>query len=274
MADIDYTVLVQYIQQLFDSDLTGFDMDFIRKQIDRRKDEWAESHQGDYLNYLKNNFSEAEMLYQSLFIGYSTFFRNLLTFSVLEQIIVPEIIFNKRNKKSNEIRIWSAACAGGQEVYSMAMVVEEYNSGKEKIAYRILGTDQHEKQINLARIGAYSDASMANVRIHQLERWFVSNGNSFAVIPELQKNITFSVFDLFGEQYSTPPESIFGGFDIVLCANLLFYYQADYQKIIIDKIRGSMAQNGYLITGETERDIVQKHGFKEVFPHSAIFQER
>lgn len=252
-------------------DLSVFDTSFLLNAIQKRMVEINCKSVAGYEALIAQNSGEPQNLIDAVLIGHTFFFRNPLTFSVLEQIILPEIIFNNRNKHK-EIRIWSAACAGGQEVYSMAIVLEGLNHGKEEIGYRLLGTDQHEKQISRARMGEYSIESVGNINHKQMERWLTQNGNTFSVIPELKKKVEFSVFDLFDEQYSTPPESIFGEFDIVFCANLLFYYKPKYQKIIIDKIKGSLAQNGYLITGETERDILKGYNFKEVYPHSAIYK--
>lgn len=208
---------------------------------------------------------------QTCFIqnSYSEFFRNSLTFSVLERIVMPRIIFNE---KRNSIRIWSAACAGGQEAYSLAILLEEFKNGDKKVACRIFGTDKDEEQVRIAAQGRYSADQIGNITLKQFKKWFIREEDQFTVIPELKSNIEFSVFDLLSSQYSSPPESIFGGFDIVMCANLLFYYQADSQKTIIEKIKGAMAENGYLITGETERDILINYGFKEVFPQSAIYK--
>ena len=253
-------------------DLSVFDSSFILNSIEKRVAKVNCSSVAGYETLIAQDSGEPQNLINEVLIGHTLFFRNPLTFSVLEQVILPEIIYNNRNKKYKEIRIWSAACAEGQEAYSMAIVIEELNSEKEKIAYRILGTDQHDKHIRKAKMGEYSVDSIANVSFKQIKRWFIQNDHSFSVLPELKGKVEFSVFDLFSEQYSTPPESIFGGFDIVFCANLLFYYKPKYQKIIIDKISGSLANNGFFITGETERHILKNFKFKEVYPHSAIFK--
>ncbi len=106
----------------------------------------------------------------------------------------------------------------------------------------------------------------------RVSKWFTKLGDSYLVNDELKENIEFSVFDLFNERYSCPPTSIFGDFDIIVCANLLFYYKPEYRKKIIKKTSNSLSKNGYLITGETERDILMQTGFREVYPQTAIFQ--
>ena len=129
----------------------------------------------------------------------------------------------------------------------------------EGINYRIFATDQCEAQIEEARNGTYSVAALNNMNLKRVSQWFTKRGDTYSVKQELKKNIDFSVFDLFSEQFSSPPSSIFGDFDLVICANLLFYYRPEFQKVIVAKTGSSLANNGYLVVGETERDILQKH---------------
>jgi chemotaxis protein methyltransferase CheR len=90
----------------------------------------------------------------------------------------------------------------------------------------------------------------------------------------LKNNIDFSVFDLLSGQFSCPPASIFGEFDIVVCANMLFYYKNKYRQAILEKTGNCMANAGYLVTGETERQILIDHNYSEAFPQSAIFRKK
>ena len=91
------------------------------------------------------------------------------------------------------------------------------------------------------------------------------------ICDELKRNIDFSVYDILDSDYSCPPASIFGDFDLVMGANLLFYYEPDIQRIMIDKLTKSMNLSGFFVTGEVERDMVLKHK-NEVYPFSAIFK--
>ena len=91
------------------------------------------------------------------------------------------------------------------------------------------------------------------------------------VRPELKRHIDFSTFDLFCDTLSCPPASIFGDFDLVVCANLLFYYKDDCRKAILAKTGNCLADGGYLISGETERDIVMRSDYREIYPQAAIF---
>jgi chemotaxis methyl-accepting protein methylase len=254
-------------------DVSKYDDSFLNKSLQKRITETHCDSAEAYRNLLEQSKEEALKLIDSLNINYSEFFRNTLTYSVLERIILPSIILKKKNTNCKEIRIWTAACAGGQEPYSLAMLLEELKNGEsQRFDYRIFASDHTESQVNKARRGEYTEDALSGLNLKRIKQWFTRHGEIYSVKPELKKNIDFSVFDLFNEQFSAPPASIFGDFDLVVCANLLFYYNPGYRKKIVKKTGDCLARGGYLITGETERDILMKHGFSEVFSQSAIFQ--
>jgi chemotaxis methyl-accepting protein methylase len=255
-----------------DGSVSGYDESFLNNCIQKRVAETGCSTIEEYIDILDFSKQERNLLFESLHISYSSFFRNPLTFGILEKIILPGLFEQRKNTKNNQIRVWSAACAAGQEPYSLAMLFEELATCNERNnCYRIFATDRDEHQIELAKKGHYHASNLDNMSLKFINKWFRRLGEIYTLKPELKKQIEFSVFDLFDDNFNSPPSSIFGGFDIVLCANLLFYYKADYRRTILEKIARSMTKNGLLITGETERDIVLNYNFKEVYPQSAIF---
>lgn len=262
------------IMALSGNDISKYDITFLNKSLQKRITETHCSADGEYYSLLELNNNERDLFADSLHNSYTEFFRNPLTFAVLERIILPSLLLKKKTSKNKEIRIWSAACAAGQEAYSTAMLVEELRNGNDKkLNYRIFATDQCDLQVNEARKGIYSAAALNNLNLKRVKQWFTKHGDTYTIKPELQEHIDFSVFDLFSEHLSAPPASIFGDFDLVICANLLFYYKPEFQKVIIEKVGKCLANNGYLVVGETERDILMKHNYIEVFQQSGIFQK-
>ena len=272
MREVD-TQIANLIMRSNRIDVSRYDHSFLEKSLRKRM---TETHLGsveEYRAFLQQSDEERTTFIDSLSISYSEFFRNQLTFSVLERIVLPSIVLKKKNTKRKEVRIWSAASAGGQEAYSLAILLEELRNGdNNKFTYRIFATDQSESQANEAIKGRYAAASLNNVSLKRAGEWFTRRGDIYTVKPELKENMAFSTFDLFNEELSCPASSIFGDFDLVVCANLLFYYKQEYQKIILGKIDNNMANGGYLMTGETERDIVMRRNFQELFPQSAVFK--
>ncbi|MDO9255596.1 MAG: protein-glutamate O-methyltransferase CheR [Bacteroidales bacterium] len=257
------------------TDISSYDEQFLSKTLQKRMLEIHCANADDYLELIKQNAEEVGFFLNSLQIGYTEFFRNSLTFSVLEHIILPSLIQKKKDSKRKEIRIWSAACSGGQESYSLAMVMEELKNGDtKKFSYRIFSTDQNEALVQEARLGHYTQNALNNLSLKRINQWFTKKGDTYTVKPELKNNIDFSVFDLFSMELSCPPASIFGEFDIVVCANLLFYYKNEYRQAMLKKTGNCMAAGGYLVTGETERQILMDQNYTEAFPQSAIFLKK
>lgn len=257
-------------------DISKYDETFLYKIIENRIKESSCGSSKEYCALLENNVDETIRFLDSLFICYTEFFRNSLTFSVLEHLILPSVItIKKENKKNKEIRIWSAACASGQEAYSLAMILEELNNKKEEpINYRIFATDHSEEQISQAIKGQYNEISFNYIIPKRIKQWFTKRNEVYYIKPLLKKNIEFSLFDLFDKSLSCPQASIFGDFDIVICANLLFYYKKEYQNIILDKITRSITEDGIIICGETERSILMNYGLIEMYPNSGIFKKK
>ena len=261
--------IINRLFQIRGIDVSKYDEVFLYKSLQKRIAKTVCDSEEAYFSFLDN--SEAEKLVDSLQISYSAFFRNPLTFAVLENIILPSLIQKRRTK---EIRIWSAACAAGQETYSLAVLLEELKSNdNSKTNYRIFATDKSEEQINKAKDGLYVVNALNNLSLKRVNQWFTKEGDIYTIKPDLKKNIDFSVFDLFDSQLSCPPNSIYGDFDIIMCANLLFYYKPEFRKTIIEKITDSLVLGGYLITGEAERDILLNNNYKELFSKSAIFMK-
>lgn len=254
--------------------LSMFDESFVNHTLQQRIDVTGCTDIKGYRRFVAENSHEAELFKELLQVSYSLFFRNTFTFAVLENIVLPQILNSRGHKKNREIRIWSAACAGGQEPYSLAILLQSLIRPEENISYRIFGTDRNDCQIEIAKTGQYSKESMANIRQCHLDQWFTRTGNTYAIADRLKNHCEFYIFNLLSD-LNSPPESIYGDFDLVLCANILFYYKPMYQKIILDKITESLAADGLLVTGEAEREIVIRGGrFREVYPHSAIFRRK
>ncbi len=255
-------------------DVSGFNASFLANSLDRRRNAEAGENSSDYVDRLSEDSSEAEAFYRSLLVTHSEFFRNPLAFALLEQIIIPGLLEQKSLHKQSELRIWSAGCASGQEACSVAILLDELSVARNSsISYRIFATDLSEPNLAQAQAGVYSADTVGNIRSRQLREYFIRHDESFSIIPRIMERMNFSVYNLLDTSTTTPPESIYGGFDLVMCSNVLFYYQQEAQRFILDKLRRSLAPGGYLLTGETERQIVDCiGGFRAVVPPITIFQ--
>jgi chemotaxis methyl-accepting protein methylase len=265
--------VVRSIQEVHGQDLARYDETFLARSLARRQAATAAATPADYAGRMAEDRAEGEALIRSLDIHHSELFRDPLSFALLEQRILPALAARKADTGPSELRVWSAGCAAGQEACSVAILLRELAEVSERaVSYRIFATDTSEAQLALGRAGVFDEAAMGKVRWAHVERWFARQGRSFAAAPELRERTDFSVYDLLDEQRSCPPSSIFGGFDLILCCNLLFYYRPEGQRLILDKLRRCLAVGGFLVTGDAERELVKGAGFQPVFPSAAIFR--
>ena len=263
--------ITELVSRLHDIDLSKYDEVFLNKALHAKIAETNCQSEEEYYQLLNSSAESTSDFILSLSISYSEFFRNPLSFSVLEKIVIPSVIYKSEESGRKEIRIWSAACASGQEIYSLLMLLKE-SSLKETVNYRVFATDSSQTQIEKAQSGNYYLHELNQLSVRRLNQWFVKNEDIYTVKPNLKHHVEFETFDLLDKAHSCPPSSIFGNFDLILCANVLFYYKPEYRKKILKKLRNSLSANGFLVTGETERDMLLKYGFREVYPQSAIFQ--
>ncbi len=264
--------IIDVMKTVHGLDISMFDQSFLSKSIEKLSAAENATQPGEYSGLIATDSKKANALLESLNISYSEFFRNPLTFALLEQMVLPGLIEEK--PASSEIRIWSAACAAGQEPFSIAMLLDDLIRRKEKLSrFRIFGTDVSEKELERAKKGVYNFSDIQNVSTGLLRKYFTQKGDSYIISGQIMGHVYFSFHDLTDADYTSPASSIFGDFDLVCCSNLLFYYNPGVRQQILNRLYLSLSPGGYLVTGEAERDIVKRHRFIPVAGPSAVFRK-
>jgi len=173
------------------------------------------------------------------------FFRDRTPFDTLARHAIPELA--KMRHKSRRIRIWSAGCSTGQEVYSIAMLFAEEPEKWHGWTVDILGSDVSTACIDRARSGVYSQFEVQRgLGINQMIRWFEETGDGWRAIEPLRKPVRFQVHNLL------EPAPHPGGFDVVLCRNVLLYLNPEKKALAFERLAGSMAEDGWLMLGAGE----------------------
>ncbi|MCX6699580.1 MAG: protein-glutamate O-methyltransferase CheR [Methanomicrobiales archaeon] len=266
--------IVKTMRVLQGCDISCYDEPFLSASLEKRMAATSLATVTDYCDYLSGNADEAEQFFRSLNITYSEFFRNPLTFAVLEQQVLPRLIEEKQDSCTAELRVWSAGCAAGQESYSVAILLDELLvARKSSLSFRIFATDISGDSLVTAGRGVYDTVAVQNVRLKHLQSCFETGHGSYTVSRRLIDRIEFSSYDLLDERSTSPPGSIYGDFDLVFCSNLLFYYKPEVRQFIINKVCHSLSYGGYMVTGEAERGIVDTINLEEIFPMSAVYRK-
>jgi chemotaxis protein methyltransferase CheR len=177
-------------------------------------------------------------------------FRDRAPFDVLQRYALPELA--KRRQKSKRLRIWSAGCSTGQEVYSLAMLFAEQPADWLGWTIDILGTDVSTGCVDRARAGSYSQFEVQRgLGINQMIKWFEETADGWRAVEPLRKPVRFQVHNIL------EPSPHPGDFDIVLCRNVLLYLSPEKKTLAFERIAGAMAEDGWLMLGAGETVIGQ-----------------
>jgi len=178
------------------------------------------------------------------------FFRDRSPFDLLARYALPELVV--RRQKTRRIRIWSAGCSTGQEVYSLAMMFAEEPEKWLGWTIDVIGTDVSTGCIDRARSGVYSQFEVQRgLGINQMIKWFEECADGWRAVETLRRPVRFQVHNLL----EPPPHP--GGFDIVLCRNVLLYLNPDRKALAFDRLASGMADDGWLMLGAGETVIGQ-----------------
>ena len=187
----------------------------------------------------------SQQVVEALLNNETYFFRDRTPFDTLARHAIPELA--KMRHKSRRIRIWSAGCSTGQEVYSIAMLFAEEPEKWHGWTIDILGSDVSTACIDRARGGVYSQFEVQRgLGINQMIRWFEETGDGWRAIEPLRKPVRFQVHNLL------EPAPHPGGFDVVLCRNVLLYLNPEKKALAFERLASSMAEDGWLMLGAGE----------------------
>ena len=187
----------------------------------------------------------SQQVVEALLNNETYFFRDRTPFDTLARHAIPELA--KMRHKSRRIRIWSAGCSTGQEVYSIAMLFAEEPEKWHGWTIDILGSDVSTACIDRARSGVYSQFEVQRgLGINQMIRWFEETGDGWRAVEPLRKPVRFQVHNLL------EPAPHPGGFDVVLCRNVLLYLNPEKKALAFERLAGSMAEDGWLMLGAGE----------------------
>jgi PAS domain S-box-containing protein len=245
VPDGEYRPIFSLLRSQYNLDFSRYKPPTVGRRILRRMDALATPDANAYAAILAKDPEELDILYRDLLIGVTEFFRDPKAFRSLEETVLPEL-FGKR-KGDEDIRIWSAGCATGEEPYSLAIILTEQ---AERSGFRggvtIFATDVHRGSLEFASHGVYSGQRLKNVSPERLLRFFVKQSeDSYRVCPELRKMIVFAPHNLI----SDPP---FTRMDMITCRNLLIYLQPEAQEKVISLFHFALRMHGVFFMGSSE----------------------
>ncbi|HXX91523.1 MAG TPA: protein-glutamate O-methyltransferase CheR [Acidimicrobiales bacterium] len=178
----------------------------------------------------------------------TSWFRDVHPFNALRDTILPELI--DRNRESRTLSVWSAACSTGQELYSVALLLDAHFSEVEYWNLELLGTDLNNTVVDRARAGSFSGLEInRGLPAAMIARYFVRDGANFVIHARLRNKVRFEKFNLAAQWTGLPT------FDLILLRNVLIYFDQPTKKQILDAACRQLAPWGYLAMGGAESPI-------------------
>jgi chemotaxis protein methyltransferase CheR len=208
----------------------------------------------EYLEELKGcseNSPLFEHLAMGITIGETYFFRDKNQMKLLNDQVLPDIIKRKRNEGNLAMRIWSAGSSSGEEIYTIAMMLMELIPDIHLWTITLLGTDINTKMLKKAMGGCYSEWSMRSIDDKAKQRYFTVKNNQYILSKKIIDFANFSYLNLNEEDYP----SIFNGTnaqDLILCRNVLIYFDVDKVKFVMARFYKSLVPEGYLLLGASD----------------------
>ena len=189
--------------------------------------------------------SLSQQVVEALLNNETYFFRDRAPFDLLSRYALPELA--KRRHATKRIRIWSAGCSTGQEVYSLAMLFAEDPLTWQGWTIDVLGTDVSTACVDRARTGTYTQFEVQRgLGINQMIKWFEETPEGWRAVEALRKAPRFHVHNIL------EPAPHPSAFDIVLCRNVLLYLSPDKKTLAFERLAGAMAEDGWLMLGAGE----------------------
>jgi len=191
----------------------------------------------EYIELLKRDKEQKQKFLDFITINVTEFFRNPEIFEELKSKMLKELLPNNK-----DLKIWSAACSIGAEPYSVGIILDSIApSGRHKI----LATDIDNTILERARKGEYVDSEIKNVKKDQLDKYFKIQGDRYLIDSKIKSMVTFKKHDLILDSYEKD-------FDLIICRNVVIYFNQDVKDAIYKKFSSSLKKGGLLFVGATE----------------------
>ena len=240
----DLLIILQLLHKRKNVDFSHYKMNTIKRRMLRRMIIHKIKTIDQYAKFLQEKNDEVDILYQDLLINVTEFFRDSEAFTLLKKTILPRLL--KGKTQGDTLRIWVAACATGEEVYSIAMsLLEIQQNNTINIPFQIFASDLSAEAIAIARTGEYSENQLKNISPKRLQQFFTKSKDKYRISKSLRDVCIFAQHNILND----PP---FSRMDFISCRNFLIYLDTMAQKKAINTFHYALNDSGYLMLGKSE----------------------
>jgi two-component system CheB/CheR fusion protein len=248
--------LVDYLKRSRGFDFTGYKPASLERRIQKRMQAVGAREYPDYVDYLEVHPEEFEILFNTILINVTAFFRDAAAWEYLAEQVIPDLL--ARRPDLTPIRVWSAGCASGEEAYTLAMVLGEAMGAKGfKDRVKIYATDIDDEALARARVATYDAREIVGVPQDLLTKYFEHADNSYSFRKDFRRNIIFGRHDLIQD---APISRV----DLLVCRNTLMYFNSETQSRILTRFHFALTDGGVLFLGRAETLLTHANTFAPI----------
>ena len=257
------SAVYRMLEEEFGIDFTHYKPSTVTRRIERRLQLSRVEDIGAYVDRLRKERAELDILYRDLLIGVTRFFRNEEAFLLLEQRVLPELLERETHAP---FRVWVAGCATGEEVYSLAILLHELAPRFGDRPVKIFATDVHHGSLEHATRALYGEDAVANVSPERLERYFIRRGDKYQIVPDIRQMVVFAPHNVI-------KDAPFTRVDLISCRNLLIYLQPAAQQKALSFFHFALNRGGIVLLGPSESPGPMIRDFETVDKHWRIYRK-
>lgn len=227
-------------------DFTSYKPSTLHRRIGRRMAIHGIDTLEHYTEFLRHNPQEIDLLFKELLIGVTSFFRDPAVWEHLAEVALPQLL--ERRDPARKLRAWSIGCSTGEEAYSLAIIFTEVVqrlTPPNSFNLQIFASDLSPDAIAIARRGRYPATIEADVSAERLSQFFSRHDDGYQINQNLRDMVLFAQHDVVLD----PP---FTKLDLIICRNLLIYFDATLQRKLLPLFHYSLQPSGLLLLGTSE----------------------
>lgn len=271
LSELEFRLIRDFVHQKFGIFLKDDKLSFVRMKIYPRLVQLGLRSFGDYLNlvkYSKNGHEEVSRMISLLTNNETYFFRENTQLQVFRDFLLPEIRERKQVNNDKTLRIVSAGCSTGEEVYTLAILTFETGSFFWGWDVKIIGVDVDESALEVARSGMYYTRSLRMSDSTYIQKYFASDSGNYKIKDNIKNMTQFIKGNILDEQVWSNLKSA----DVILCRNVLIYFSEEKLKNVVDNFYETLSPGGFLLLGHSETLTGVFDGFQlKRYPETMVY---
>lgn len=258
--------ITRLLLEQFGIDFGEYKSSTVGRRIARRVELTGRSDVADYAELVASDPVELNALYHDLLIGVTQFFRDPDAFDAIDRLVMPAIL--DQVPEAAEIRVWVPGCATGEEAYSLAILLHEHLTARDRApTFKILATDVHRASLARGSAGVFSEEQLGHVTAARRGRYFTRQASGYQVSQDLRQQIVFA-------PHNVTRDAPFSKMHLVSCRNMLIYLEPEAQRHVLALLHLGLRPSGFLFLGPSETTSPYSREFDVIDEHWRIYRKR